>query len=109
MTHISESNRELVIETRSAYFVLVTALDELRPLNIFSLFLSTTSNLAHFPPNQEAFKSSRSRNDKWDLQAPLNELPFDLCEPGEFLFEEGIHTLTEVCTVAFMSKFGRPL
>jgi hypothetical protein len=46
LTHVSELNNQLISERRSAYYALTSALEELRILNIFSVFLSTTLNLS---------------------------------------------------------------
>jgi len=96
-------------EKRTAYYSLVSALDELSELNIFSLFLSTASSLAQFAPTQRVMRSARSGDLSWGLQAPFTELPFDMYTAEEPLAIEGQDTLNDVCQIKFMSRFGRPL
>jgi hypothetical protein len=109
MTHFSTVGTRLVAEQRTAFHALTSALDQLFELNIFSLFLSTSSSLADFAPPRKGFGSARSSGQNWDLQPPFTELPFDLCDKGTTLVVEGEHTLQDICQIKFMAKFGRPL
>jgi hypothetical protein len=111
MTHAS-LNRitgRYELESRPALFAFLRALDQLRTENIFSLFLSTVSNVSFFAPTKELFRSARSSNIKFDLLPPITELPFDLCEAGNSLATENEHVLNEISTTKFLSQFGRPL
>jgi hypothetical protein len=110
LTHaFANSIKPLVYEKRTAYDAFTRALDELRTLNIFSLFLSTSSSLSKFAPTKKQFQSSRSSEKDHDLQPPITELPFDLCSESAPLATENKHTLDEICTTRFMARFGRPL
>jgi len=103
------SGSNLVRQERTAYYALIEALDELRGLNIFSLFLSTTSSLARFAPPKQNFMSDRSRLLDIDLQPPFTELPFDIHDKTTPLATEGEDTLNQICTTSYMARFGRPL
>ena len=69
---------------------------------IFTIFLSTTS----LPP-PGPFRSARIQEPLESVQAPITETPFD-CAPN-FLVKPSTLLLKDICTVEFMSKFGRPL
>jgi hypothetical protein len=110
LTHISiTEGGKVECEKRTPYYGFVKALDELRSLNIFSLFLSTVSHLSFFAPTKQVFASARSRDLGYDLQPPFSEMPFDLYQEGMPLVMENQHLLKEICTTGFMSRFGRPL
>lgn len=93
---------------RSQYHTFCASLNSLVSLNIFTIFLSTNSNLSRYAPSARIHPSLRVREETFDgIQAPYTELPFDLYK-GPIVVEEG-STLAEVCTPEFMARFGRPL
>jgi hypothetical protein len=98
-----------ISETRTSYYAVCSALDELRSLDIFTIFMSTASSLVKFAPTRRAWRSTRSTNEHWDFKAPFTELPFDIHRPDEPLVVEGEHSLVDVCALEFMARFGRPL
>jgi len=90
----------------SRYAALCKALDCLYKTNIFSLFLSTSSNISRFaPPMGDAFSARTSRVD--GLQPPITELPFD-CHYS-FPISPAHYTLEMSGELSFMCRFGRPL
>jgi len=90
----------------SRYAALCRALDNMSKTKIFSLFLSTNSNLSRYaPPRDQAFSSRTSGAD--GLRAPFTELPFD-CHP-DFPISQGQYTLATSGKLSFLSQFGRPL
>jgi len=94
---------------RTGYYAFVSALDELKGLGIFTIFMSTSSNLAQFAPQKGHWLSSRSTDRKWDLNDPFTELPFDVFAKDESLITENTSTLEEICQIRFMLRYGRPL
>lgn len=81
-------------------------------LNIFTVFLSTSSNLGVFIPHRSHYASERVRNAPEDpLHAPVVELPWDVWRGpnNEPISREGELRLEDVCTASFMVRFGRPL
>jgi hypothetical protein len=106
LIHVSKDRVESIeVDERTTYHALILTLDEFRDLNIFFLFLSTTSKLSNPAPAKQVFQSLRSSSEPFDLQAPFTEMPFDLYAK----VKENKHSLNEICTVYFMSQFGRPL
>lgn len=94
---------------KSAYQILCKAINELHKQDLFTVFLSTSSNLSSFSPSQRLWWSARARKAPVDgVQSPFVELPFDTWKEA-IIVREGTETLTEVCETGFMARFGRPL
>ncbi|THH19412.1 hypothetical protein EW146_g1745 [Bondarzewia mesenterica] len=94
-------------DDKTLYDVLLSCLNDLRSLPMFSIFLSTNSHVAYFAPIQHLARSARARSNNAHLQAPITETPFD-CHPS-FPIRPNQFTLADVTTVEFMARFGRPL
>lgn len=95
---------------RTLYQEFTWALDLLKAQNIFSVFLSTNSDLIHFAPSRVYWPSLRI-HEMDAFQTPFTELPFD-CHPsisGGNAIRSGTVTLAEVSTIGFMCMFGRAL
>ncbi|KAG6825825.1 hypothetical protein H0H92_002298 [Tricholoma furcatifolium] len=99
--------------SRTAYQCLCKALSYFTGAQVFALFLSTYSRLSAFSPSNRNFWSSRGLQQAGDeaLWPPFVELPFDIGpKPLKgILVQEKAHTITEICTLDFMARFGRPL
>lgn len=98
----------------SAYDALCSAIaafsaDAETPL--YSIFLSTNSNVAQLAPARQVHPSSRVLNhpDEVMLVPPFVELPFDVYKDGGPIIKEEDMTLDEVCETPFLVRFGRPL
>ncbi|TCD66424.1 hypothetical protein EIP91_001360 [Steccherinum ochraceum] len=94
------------------YDSLCAALNAITTLDIFTVFLSTSSNLGVFIPQRGHYTSERVRNArKGPLHAPVVELPWDIWRGpnNEPISTEGTLTLKDVCKASFMVRFGRPL
>jgi hypothetical protein len=96
---------------RSKYSLLGRLLGKMDQLPFFAVFLSTNSWLGSFAPSSSKHQSLRD----WDnviLHAPFTELPFDTFGVNAFgnlsAAGQGVQ-LTDVCTVDYIVKFGRPL
>ncbi|TCD63019.1 hypothetical protein EIP91_006082 [Steccherinum ochraceum] len=94
------------------YDSLCAALNAITTLDIFTVFLSTSSNLGVFIPQRSHYTSERVRNANKDpLHAPVVELPWDIWRgpKDEPISQEGTLILDDVCKASFMVRFGRPL
>ncbi|KAF8574630.1 hypothetical protein K439DRAFT_1642071 [Ramaria rubella] len=89
------------------YDILCSCFNFFLGRSIFFIFLSTSTSIDVFAPSFSMARSARMRDNIDALQAPITEVPFD-CAP-ESLVQPYCHKLDHVCSVAFMSKFGRPL
>jgi hypothetical protein len=95
----------------SKYHLLGRVLGRMLLLPFFTVFLSTNSWLGSFAPSAAKHPSLRD----WDnviLHAPFTELPFDTFADNSFGVlsrEKGTVGLQDVCTLAYIVKFGRPL
>jgi hypothetical protein len=115
LVYIDESH-EMTTDTqtlpddgRNAYQTLCSSLNALLKLDLFFVFLSTNSNLQEYSPSYRTFWSKRGRNSTLAyVQTPYTELPFDVWKKDQ-LVNEGRHTVSDVCSVKFMVRFGRPL
>lgn len=98
------------IVPRSLYMALCSALNGLSEIDLFGLFLSTSSALSRFAPPMSDFWSARGMDKTHDLQTPFVELPFDV-QYGDtnMIFNEGSCVLQEVCTIEKMAHLSRPL
>jgi hypothetical protein len=96
---------------RSRYHLLGRVLGKIMTLPFFTVFLSTNSWLRSFAPSASKHPSLRD----WDnviLHAPFTELPFDTFADDSFGIlsrEKGTVKFQDVCTLAYIVKFGRPL
>ncbi|KAF7981349.1 hypothetical protein HWV62_33801 [Athelia sp. TMB] len=94
------------------YNALCSVLHDLRGKNIFVIFMSTHSNLRLIAPNMGQQKSGRASVPEapaYTMQyAPYVSFPFDVYDGGPIINEDEL-TLTEVCKVEFLCRFGRPL
>ena len=92
----------------SLYDVLCACFNAFLTDPIFFIFLSTNPDIVEqLAPSGEMASSARAfMNVAYVLQAPITETLFRCTElsirPGEY-------TLEQICTVEFMSKFGRPM
>lgn len=93
-------------DDKTLYDVLLSVLNEYRVPPLFVLFLSTLSDVAHFSPPRDMFRSARAA-DSDAHQAPITETPFD-CYP-DLLIEQDAYDLLAVSRIKFMARFGRPL
>ncbi|KAF7973566.1 hypothetical protein HWV62_14834 [Athelia sp. TMB] len=94
------------------YDALCSVLHDLQGKNIFVIFMSTHSNLRLIAPNMGQRKSGRAsilEAPTYTMQyAPYVSFPFDVYDGGPIINEDEL-TLTEVCKVEFLCRFGRPL
>jgi hypothetical protein len=102
---LHETSKDGTSPVDSQYARLCWTLDLLTRENMFSVFLSTNSNLSHFAPTLEDHPSKRNRSDIM-LQPPFTEMPFGMPEysvnPSELRLEV-------MKSEQFMAKLGRPL
>ncbi|KAF8573296.1 hypothetical protein K439DRAFT_1375811, partial [Ramaria rubella] len=89
------------------YDILCSCFNYFLGRSIFFIFLSTNTSIDVFAPSSSLARSARMRDNIDTLQAPITEVPFD-CAP-ESPVQPYCHKLDHVCSVEFMSKFGRPL
>src|SRR5271156_3021796 len=92
---------------KTLYDEFCSSLNAFLEYPIFTIFLSTTSHLGRFAPPGSLARSARIRSDPQSIQAPITETPFD-CGPG-FPVKPWTLGLADICTIGFMSNFGRPL
>lgn len=97
-------------DSRTSYQCLCKALSVFMHQPVFTLFLSTYSQLSKFSPSARYFWSQRLDDPsiQVSLHAPFVELGFDIWKSTP-LATENDHTVDEVCSLEFMSRFGRPL
>lgn len=92
---------------RSHYQVLCSALNYFFEFDIFTVHMSTNSNLAVYSPRAQGHWSARTTSTRiGKLQTPIVEMPFDMSS-DEHLAIEGKHTAADVCQDEFMVRFGR--
>jgi hypothetical protein len=96
----------------SKYHLLGRVLGRMILLPLFTVFLSTNTWLGSFAPSASKHPSLRD----WDnfiLHAPFTELPFDTFADNSFDIvsreKKGNIMLEDVCSLAYIVKFGRPL
>jgi hypothetical protein len=95
---------------RNPYFALMHAMSAIDDAAIFFVFLSTNSSLHSFAPTNARFPSARVQ-DNLRLIPPYFELPVDVYCEGftQRLKDVGELTLSGVCQLKHMTKFGRAL
>jgi hypothetical protein len=81
---------------------------KLKPLPIFSLFISTVSKISDFTTSPQQDLSMRIGNGALTLLPPFTELGFDQLLKKSPI-EENTVTIQNAATVQFMCQFGRPL
>ena len=82
---VKDLSGEIIQEPRRPYQVLCRAFNAFIKEDVFTVFLSTTSALGDYSPDDECFWSLRHGTEKVspaDLQAPYVELPFDTFAKG---------------------------
>ena len=97
-------------EDKTALDVLFTVFDDFRPLGLFGVFMSTQSHLEHLESKaaQAPFSSSARRLVLPPYaHAPITETPFDCF--GDRRIVPSCLRANDLCDVAFMACFGRPL
>ena len=87
--------------------VLTGLLDTFAKKGLFTLFMSTQSKLQVLAPSAAYDRSSRHSNMVGQMHAPITETPFDCFKPGEITPSR--LRVEDICDVAFMACFGRPL
>lgn len=99
-----------VLHQRTPYFALMHTLSLITKIPIFFIFLSTNSTLQTFAPINAQHPSIRVQESS-ELIPPLFELPFDTFayEFTKQAKKEGKLTLSGVCELGQMTKFGRPM
>jgi hypothetical protein len=95
---------------RSPYAALMHILSFISRVRIFFVFLSTNSNLYKFAPTDAHYPSLRVQGPS-TLIPPLFELPFDTFAHGFTTQAKKSNklTLSGVCELKQMAKFGRPM
>jgi hypothetical protein len=86
---------------------LAEALNELRSMPLFALFLSTQLDIEYFAPSVFLARSARIRNQLPNVPAPITETPFD-CFGSQAIVPQRLEA-RHTSDVVFMSLFGRPL
>ena len=93
--------------TKNCYDILHLSFNTFQYQPLFIIFLSTSSQIEALAPSGPMAPSAHARANAGGLQAPITEVFFD-CSEG-LPIEPHQYKLQEVCDVAFMAKFGRPL
>jgi hypothetical protein len=108
--HTDQSCTSLRPHTRNPYFALMHAMSNIAHKPIFFVFLSTNTSLHSFAPTNAMFPSARVRANQ-QLIPPYFELPMDIFCEGftQKLKDAGELTLSGVCQLKHMTKFGRAL
>ena len=103
-------------EERSYFHYFGSVLKELVPYNhaVFSVFLSTNSNVQFLaPPSIQLHPSLREVPEPEPGQShpPITELPFDVFakDLNDNLSITGKSMLSETCSVGVMARFGRTM
>src|SRR5260370_26252184 len=91
---------------QTRYDVMLSCLEDMRTktLPIFSIFLSTNSDLRKLAPPAVFATSARMTDPDAYAQAPITELPFDC-----FRSFPKIENFESLSSVGFLTSFGRPL
>lgn len=94
------------------YDALCTVLHDLENAGIFVIFISTKSHAFYRSPDVGEQRAGRWSSKEASLHlkehAPSTTFPFDVYDGGPII-TEGEMTLKDVCEVAFLCRFGRPL
>ncbi|EKM76112.1 hypothetical protein AGABI1DRAFT_131627 [Agaricus bisporus var. burnettii JB137-S8] len=97
----------------TGYQCLCKALTYMLGTPVFTLFLSSDFQLSEFSTRARNFWSSHllpssSTSCDENLNPPFVELPFDVWKASSIV-TEGSHSADEICSPAFMARFGRPM
>ncbi|TFY77125.1 hypothetical protein EWM64_g6890 [Hericium alpestre] len=92
----------------TAYKALCSALSAFVDYGIFTVFLSTNSDLYDYSP-QKILRSSSLGSNQATLQSIITEASFDLNSVPNPIVIEGMHSLNALCEHEIMARFGRPL
>ncbi|KAF7776473.1 hypothetical protein Agabi119p4_4866 [Agaricus bisporus var. burnettii] len=97
----------------TGYQCLCKALTYMLGVPVFTLFLSSDFRLSEYSTSARNFWSSRllsssSKSCNENLNPPFVELPFDVWKTSSIV-TEGSHSADEICSPAFMARFGRPM
>ena len=87
--------------------ILASLLDTFTNKGLFTLFISTQSKLQALAPSAAYARFSRYSNMVGQMHAPITETPFDCFKPWEI--NPSRLRVEDICDVAFMACFGRPL
>ena len=87
--------------------ILTSLLDMFTNKGLFTLFISTQSKLQALAPSAAYARFSRYSNMVGQMHAPITETPFDCFKPWEI--NPSRLRVEDICDVAFMACFGRPL
>ena len=100
-------------EERSYFHHLASVLKQLVPHKVFSVFLSTDSNLRSLAPPVQLHPSLRGlpEPEQPHLCPPITELPFDVFAKDlhDNLSTTGKFTLSAMCSLDVMVNFGRAM
>ena len=98
-------------EERTYFHHLGSVLKQLIPYKVFSVFLSTNSNLRPLAPPTHLHPSAREASESMRLHPPITELPFDVFAKNlhDNLCSTGESTLSAMCSVDIMVHFGRTM
>ncbi|KAF8575276.1 hypothetical protein K439DRAFT_1665120 [Ramaria rubella] len=89
------------------YDVLCSCFNAFLGEPLFVIYLSTKLHLEQSAPSRQMASSARAYGYANALQAPINETPFDCAK--DLYIRPGKCTLQDICTIEFMSMFGRPM
>ncbi|KAB5587907.1 hypothetical protein CTheo_8651 [Ceratobasidium theobromae] len=93
----------------TCYQYLILAINELKGLDLFFIFLSTEPKTTSRSFLESIVLSGQGRIvDIEKFQAPFKRLPFNQWKE-DYPLKEDTHTLEDVCSPGFMVRFGRPL
>ncbi|THH19411.1 hypothetical protein EW146_g1744 [Bondarzewia mesenterica] len=100
--------QEHVAEGEDSYSIFLSCFNSFRLHNVIGILISTHSHISYADPPKEPYCSSgRAPLNYTKFQAPITETAFD-CHPS-FPLKPGQYTLSDVASVEFMARFGRPL
>ncbi len=98
-------------ESKSALDILFAVLDDFRELGLFAVFISSQPRIEHLESTGLAACFPSSARGPIDLSpyahAPITETPFD-CFGDRRIVPSRLRA-DDVCDVAFMACFGRPM
>ena len=97
----------LLPEGKTALDILFTVLDDFRKRGLFTIFMSTQSHLQSLAPLSSFARSARYAIVAPYLPAPITETPFD-CFGDRRIIPSRLRA-KDVCDIAFMACFGRPM
>jgi hypothetical protein len=111
MTPVDERKRSTDHKTKTSYDKFLWCLNELRGASnndLFTIFMSTNSEVSHLAPSADVAPSLRYRDQGAAMQAPITETPFD-CAPFFHDVNNERLTVAGLSSPKHLSRFGRPL